>query len=396
MSETPTPINSDAVTPVSARKKQIVIVEDDAPIALDLAHTLKKSGYEIMGSFRSGEDAIEFLRTSTPDLVLMDILLRGEMDGIDTATALHTLAPVPVVFLTALSDEKTLQRAKVTGPFGYLIKPFAPADLRTTIEVALFKSEQLERGEPVISRASDEDDIALASSDAQGRLDFLASLPELSTLSQRTRVALANGSHVATYEAGDTIRVEGDGLHPGIIVISGRVCLSKTNALGKELTLALLPPGSPFGLCLPLAPLSRTTAVGCQIDAKVLTIPAAVFEQIRAEDPAFDRFLVQELSTQLFEAYTLAMSLAHSRVETRIVETLLALLPRCGKAAGTESNARRLFMTRKELADLTGTTPETAIRVTKDLERAGLLDLSRAGIIKIPDVDKLRVAARET
>lgn len=123
---------------------RVLVVEDDVIISADLAETLRRLGYDVPATADSAETALRALDQYRPDVVLMDIRLRGGIDGIDTATRMHQRSDVPVVYLTAHTDESTLARAKETAPHGYLVKPFQERDLRTTIEVALRKHE-LER-----------------------------------------------------------------------------------------------------------------------------------------------------------------------------------------------------------------------------------------------------------
>lgn len=116
---------------------KILIVEDEAIVAEDIASRLEKMGYVIADIVASGEDAIAAATSTQPNLVLMDIMLQGEMDGIEAAKQLCAEQGIPVVYLTANADENTLARAKMTGPFGYILKPFKEKELRATIEIAL-------------------------------------------------------------------------------------------------------------------------------------------------------------------------------------------------------------------------------------------------------------------
>ncbi|MEG5136148.1 MULTISPECIES: hybrid sensor histidine kinase/response regulator [unclassified Microcoleus] len=120
---------------------KILVVEDEVIVAEDIAGRLKKLGYTVTATVASGEEALEKVAEERPDLVLMDIVLKGDMDGITTAEKIRTKVDVPTVFLTAYADEKTLQRAKLTNPFGYIIKPFQQHDLRVAIEIALHRHE---------------------------------------------------------------------------------------------------------------------------------------------------------------------------------------------------------------------------------------------------------------
>jgi PAS domain S-box-containing protein len=123
---------------------RIMIVEDEVIVAMELKSRLTACGYEVVGMVGYGEEAIEIATRLVPDLLLMDIKLAGEIDGIEAARRIHEFHDIPVVYLTAHSDEQTLQKAKLGDPFAYLVKPFSESELRTTIEVALHKHQQLQ------------------------------------------------------------------------------------------------------------------------------------------------------------------------------------------------------------------------------------------------------------
>ena len=129
---------------MSEAAHRILVVEDQRLIAADIENTLKKLGYVVVGNVASGEDAISTSDHVRPELVLMDVRLRGEMDGIHAGEIIRDRFNVPVVYLTAYSDEETILRARKTTPFGYLVKPFNERQLRATIEIAFF-THQMER-----------------------------------------------------------------------------------------------------------------------------------------------------------------------------------------------------------------------------------------------------------
>ena len=118
---------------------KIFVVEDEAIVSKDIQVCLKKIGYEVLGAFSSGEKVIDALKEKQPDIILMDIMLSGELSGVETSAYVKEHYGIPVVFLTAYADEKTISKAKVTEPYGYVIKPFKEIDLRTSIEMALYK-----------------------------------------------------------------------------------------------------------------------------------------------------------------------------------------------------------------------------------------------------------------
>jgi len=119
--------------------KQILVVEDESIVAEHIRRSLINMGYSVPSVASSGPEAIKEVEDKSPDMVLMDIVLKGEMDGIETAMQIRSRFNIPVVYLTAYSDEKILERAKITEPYGYVIKPFNERDLHTNIEIALYK-----------------------------------------------------------------------------------------------------------------------------------------------------------------------------------------------------------------------------------------------------------------
>lgn len=121
-------------------KERIYIVEDERIIVIDLQRRLERLGYLVCGSAASGEEALAGIRQNRPDLVLMDIVILGNMDGIDVALELKKEMDIPVIFLSAYTDSRTLDRAKAVSPLGYILKPFKERELATMLEMALFKS----------------------------------------------------------------------------------------------------------------------------------------------------------------------------------------------------------------------------------------------------------------
>jgi PAS domain S-box-containing protein len=124
---------------------KILVVEDEAIVAESLKEQLEVFEYHVCGLAESGEEALEMIEQDLPDLVLMDINLAGKMDGVATAEQVRLKYQLPVVYLTAYSDPGTLNRAKLTEPFGYLIKPFKSRELHTALEISLYKHRMEKR-----------------------------------------------------------------------------------------------------------------------------------------------------------------------------------------------------------------------------------------------------------
>jgi len=117
----------------------ILIVEDEYIVAQDIKDTLESGGYSVVGISETGEEAIRETAKHYPDMVLMDLKLKGEFDGIETAKKIKTLTDIPVIYVTAYADRKTLERAKTTEPYGYIVKPYNDREIITTVEMALYK-----------------------------------------------------------------------------------------------------------------------------------------------------------------------------------------------------------------------------------------------------------------
>ena len=125
--------------------EKVFIVEDEVIVAESLKDHLQSLGYNVIGQATSGEEALDKITNNLPDLILMDIMLKGEMDGVETAKEVHHRYRIPVVFLTAYSDSDTLQRAKLIEPFGFLIKPYKVRELFSTLEVTFYKHQMEKR-----------------------------------------------------------------------------------------------------------------------------------------------------------------------------------------------------------------------------------------------------------
>ncbi len=134
------------------RTYKILVVEDEAVISLRLKKRLAKMGYDVPAIAYSGEDAVEKARRFKPDIVLMDVMIPDKVDGIEAAKIMKAELNIPVIFLTAFSEDKIIERAKQVEPFGYLLKPFQDREIKAAVEVALYKKEMQEK----LQKAHDE------------------------------------------------------------------------------------------------------------------------------------------------------------------------------------------------------------------------------------------------
>ncbi|MBN2382529.1 PAS domain S-box protein [bacterium] len=161
---------------MTQKKPKILVVEDERIVAEDIKASLCNLGYTVTELVSSGEEALSSIESARPDLVLMDIMLRGSMNGIETAERIQTVCTLPIIYLTAYADGKTLDHAKRTEPFGYILKPFSDKELQSTIEMALYKynlEAELKRSRTWLSTALNSIADAVITTDENGLVTML-------------------------------------------------------------------------------------------------------------------------------------------------------------------------------------------------------------------------------
>lgn len=155
---------------------KILVVEDEVIVARTIANQLKQLGYTVTGTSSSGAAAIAKVAETQPDLILMDIVLKGEIDGVTTATQIREQQDIPVIYLTAYADDHTLERAKVTHPFGYVVKPFTANELRVAIEMGMFQhqvAQELQENRDQLATLLQSMGDAVISTNAEGDITFM-------------------------------------------------------------------------------------------------------------------------------------------------------------------------------------------------------------------------------
>jgi len=187
---------------------KILLVEDESIVAMDMERRLTGLGYSVIAHVMTGEAAIEKAGTLRPDLILMDIHLKGAVDGIEAAEVIKDKNAVPVIYITAYSDEVTLDRAKVTEPFGYILKPFQEREIHSTIEMALYKH----RVEQELRRAKED-----AEAGNRSKSEFLANVSHelrtpLNSILGMTQMAMETEDQEERREYLEIVQASGEGL----------------------------------------------------------------------------------------------------------------------------------------------------------------------------------------
>ncbi|NYB52051.1 MAG: response regulator [Methanobacteriaceae archaeon] len=166
----------------------ILVVEDERITAEDIRAGLEFAGYKVPVICSTGEDAVQQARRLEPDLVLMDIKLEGEMDGIEAAATIRKTQDIPVIYLTAYSDEKTVERAKLTEPSGFLVKgqgmlskPFEESELHAAIEITLYRHQMEKEHDQISSTILHKTSEAVIATNSTGQVRFINALAETLT-----------------------------------------------------------------------------------------------------------------------------------------------------------------------------------------------------------------------
>jgi PAS domain S-box-containing protein len=190
--------------------KKILIVEDESIVAMDIKCALEGLGFTVCSMVSSGEEAVTTAAENKPDLILMDIMLKGEMDGVEAAKWIHENLDIPVIFLTAYTDPTTLERAKQTEPYGYLVKPFEERELNTAIEVATYKHQterEIRESRRWLSTTLESIGEAVIAADRNGTIQLINPVAEALTGWERSE---ATGKHI------DEVLCVGDEEHDAI------------------------------------------------------------------------------------------------------------------------------------------------------------------------------------
>ena len=187
-----------------ARNATIMIVEDEPIVAKDMETSLLHIGYAVCAAVSSGEEALEAAARFHPDLILMDIMLKGKLDGVETARRISAGLATPIIFLTAYSDENTINRAKETNAYGYLLKPFEEREVRSTIEMALYKSaveRQLKQNREWLASILRSISDGVITTDVKGLIEFCNPVAESLTGWAMEEMAGRSAGEVVVFES---------------------------------------------------------------------------------------------------------------------------------------------------------------------------------------------------
>lgn len=243
--------------------KQILVVEDEIVTGIDIKKMLKNLGYNVPVVVSSGEEAIMKVKENNPDLVLMDINLKGGMDGIEAASKIHSFSDIPVIYLTAFSDNKTLERAKITEPYAYMVKPLKNRELQINLEITFYKKEmekKLREKNQWLAAVIDSIGDAVIATDPEGTIKLMNPIAEALTgwkqnealgkplatvfkiISEETDKIIEDPVTKAIRDdmfyglAEDTVLVTKEGMNIPVNIIGSTIKIDGNNVIGIVLT----------------------------------------------------------------------------------------------------------------------------------------------------------------
>ncbi|MCP1662845.1 MULTISPECIES: response regulator [Methanocalculus] len=186
---------------------RVWIVEDESIVAMDLQRRLQSRGYSVLGISSYAEEAIEKIRQHKPDIIIMDIVLKGEMDGITASGIIKEEMGIPIVYLTAYADRSTIDRAKLTEPYGYILKPFEEPNVISVIEIALHKAameKKIRESDRWIQTMINSIGEGIIATDTAGRVKFMNPVAEELTGVAAEEAIMQPASRILAIESEDT------------------------------------------------------------------------------------------------------------------------------------------------------------------------------------------------
>ena len=214
---------------------------------------------------------------------------------------------------------------------------------------------------------------------------FLNKLEPFNLLSEEVCREIARSSTLKKFSAKETIFFEGSSGESGYLVYSGRVAMVKSSGCGREMIVELLPAGEAFGIIVFIHDRPYPLTARAQNNCEILLIPKSIITKIAQNNPEISNSILKIVSSRLASSHNVSRSIAHDRVEVRIAATLCAIISRL--STGTDDP---IDIGRQEIADIVGTTIETASRVCKQLEKDKILDLTTVGKVGIRDLAALQ------
>lgn len=346
--------------------KKILVIEDNADVRENVCEILELSGYEVE-SASHGKEGVEKVKSSMPDLILCDVMM-PELDGFGVLKILNRdpgTFDIPFIFLTAKVEKTDIRRGMGLGADDYITKPFDDSELLEAVEMRLKKSERMRE---VMNTGE---------GDAQQLFSEARAWEHLKEVSE--------SAELRNYSKKDAIYEEGQFPAYLFYIEEGKVKLSKTNEMGKELITRIYDKEQFFGYNALLRKQSYEVSAHAIEKSKIRLIPERDFEELLMQDREFTAYLIQMIAREVSESEQQLIDLAYSSVRKKTANALLSYIPESRK----DENKVTITAARDDLASIAGAAKETLIRTLSDFKSEGLISIDGSDIT-ILDVEELR------
>lgn len=383
----------------------ILVVEDRSIEALQIKKRLAKLGYEIISLVDSSEESLTHAAEENPDIVLLDFLHDVETPDKLIQERIKKVFDIPVLFVASKKSDPEIDPSVKLSPAGFLLKPFDDQELKIAVESAMDRnrirlSEERELAKKKTVNWDEKSqshkaspaksDIATTKKGEAEALAFIRQIPTFKKLPEDSLKQLVKRSQFADVASGEYIAFEGDQDEASFIVVSGRFAMTKTATSGKELVVELLGPGDFLGMVFTIEQVPSELSARAQCNSEILWIQTSYLLSVLKEHPELYKAFAEHLAHCLHSSHDLSHALAHDSVKVRVAALLLTLVAKFSRIQKQRGGAVVLDITRQQIADLTGTTPETATRVTRAMHLDEIIDCGKPGVITILDIKALR------
>lgn len=385
------------------KRRRILLVEGGCVTELKMKEHLESLGYQVIPLVDCSDTALGAAAEEQPELILLDAQLFSEGKGLAMAEQASGKLKIPLVLIAGLVSEgpekATTQGKKLAALMrAFVLRPLDDPEIGAAIESAVYRhriqasKSLIARSLPALGKTPRE--AGKTRRDPAAALEFMKQVTPFSQLPEKGLSELVKRSYFSNFAADEYLTFEGEQNEVSFVVLSGRLAMTKTSVDGRDLIVQLLGPRDFFGLVLAMEEFPEQLSARAQTEAEVLWIPTAAVLSLLDSYPGLYKAFVEQLSSWMHASHNLSRALAHDSVDVRIAAVLLHLASKFARSDRGLDKANEssivLDITRQQIADLTGATPETVSRVTRSMHRKGICDTDAPGVIRLLKLDALK------
>jgi|GEM_PF-3388213 len=387
---------------VIVRKRFVLVMDGGCLNAIGLHRRLEYLGYNVIDLADWSDDALATVSQNYPEIMLLDPLQHSDGESVAIAEHVSRKLNIPVVFIAGImsktsADPGAGSHSDPVTLCAFLLRPLNDLELGAAIEREVYRykidanQHSLSERGPALGGMSYKQNVQPKTrKDKDAAFNFMRQISPFSRLPEQSLRELVSRSYFSGAEPGEYITFEGQHTDASFIVCSGRMAMTKSSVSGRDLIVQLLGPCDPFGLISAMQELPEQLSARAQCETQVLWIPTPALLRILDTNRDLYKDLVEQISAYMRSSHDLSRGLAHDTVEIRVAALLLHLASKFARPEKLDESAIVIDITRQQIADMTGTTPETASRVTRAMHRKKILETNTPGVIRILDLEALK------